>query len=46
VRRGNGAALRTTRCPIRIDGQIFTSAKGSPKIGEHNIAIEQEFVLG
>jgi crotonobetainyl-CoA:carnitine CoA-transferase CaiB-like acyl-CoA transferase len=40
VYRGSGAALRTTRCPIRIDGEIFTSPKGSPTIGEHNESIE------
>lgn len=45
VRRANGAKLKTTRCPIRIDGRIFTSEKGSPKIGEHNAAIEQELEL-
>ncbi|MCR8635626.1 CaiB/BaiF CoA transferase family protein [Paenibacillus radicis (ex Xue et al. 2023)] len=36
VYRGNGSAMRTTRCPIRIDGEIFTSPKGSPTIGENN----------
>lgn len=42
VRRGNGIAMRTTRCPIRIDGRIFTSAKGSPRIGEDNEQILKE----
>jgi len=43
VQRENGAELVTTRCPIRIDGQIYQSAKGSPKIGEHNDKIKREF---
>ena len=45
VRRGNGAELVTTRCPIRIDGVILTSPTGAPKIGEHNRLIGQEFEL-
>jgi len=45
VRRDNGAALRTTRCPIQIDGRVLTSPKGSPRIGEHNEAISREFSL-
>ncbi len=45
VRRGNGAELVTTRCPIRIDGAILTSPTGAPKIGEHNRLIGQEFEL-
>jgi crotonobetainyl-CoA:carnitine CoA-transferase CaiB-like acyl-CoA transferase len=45
VRRDNGAELTTTRCPIRIDGQILTSSRGAPKIGEHNQLISQEFEL-
>ena len=28
--------IETTRCPIRIDKELYTSQKGSPKIGEHN----------
>ncbi|MDT3402110.1 hypothetical protein QE417_001182 [Mucilaginibacter terrae] len=31
------------RCPIRIDGEIFTSAKGSPALGENTGTILQEF---
>lgn len=37
------AVLRTTRCPIRIDGEVLTSAVGAPRIGEHNAEIAQEF---
>lgn len=39
VYRGNGAALHTTRCPIRIDGVRYASSKGSPQIGEDNESI-------
>jgi CoA:oxalate CoA-transferase len=45
VSRSNGASLRTTRCPIRIDGEIYKSAKGAPKTGENTEAIDREFQL-
>jgi crotonobetainyl-CoA:carnitine CoA-transferase CaiB-like acyl-CoA transferase len=45
VRRANGASLVTTRCPIRIDGALLTSAQGAPKIGEDSAAIMAEFGL-
>ena len=31
VSRDNGATLLTTRCPIRVDGQIYKSSRGSPR---------------
>jgi CoA:oxalate CoA-transferase len=42
VLRSNGASLTTTRCPIRIDGELLLSGIGSPKVGEHNANIRQE----
>jgi CoA:oxalate CoA-transferase len=45
VSRKNGASLRTTRCPIRIDGRILKSDRGSPRIGEDNAAIGRDFGL-
>ncbi|MFB9274841.1 CaiB/BaiF CoA transferase family protein [Cohnella cellulosilytica] len=36
VTRLGGSRLQTTRCPIRVDGQLLLSSVGSPKIGEHN----------
>ena len=36
VSTNTGATLRTTRCPIRLDGRILTSGRGAPKVGEHN----------
>lgn len=44
VRRTNGVGLKTTRCPIRVDGQKFISPLGSPTIGEHNTKILGEFI--
>jgi crotonobetainyl-CoA:carnitine CoA-transferase CaiB-like acyl-CoA transferase len=40
-----GAVMRTTRCPIRIDGEIYTSPLAAPRIGEHNDTIATEFGL-
>jgi crotonobetainyl-CoA:carnitine CoA-transferase CaiB-like acyl-CoA transferase len=42
VARSNGASLETTRCPIRIDGQLLTAARGAPTIGEDSEAIRAE----
>ena len=42
---GTSSAMRTTRCPIRIDGELLTSSVPAPRIGEHNGAIAQEFEL-
>ncbi len=43
VSRANGASLETTRCPIRIDGEILTSTLGAPKVGEHTDQLIEEF---
>lgn len=37
--------LKTTRCPARIDGELLTSEKGAPALGEHNQGIDDEFEL-
>lgn len=37
--------MRTTRCPIRIDGELMTSSAPAPRIGEHNSLIAKEFEL-
>ncbi|MGH9452430.1 MAG: CaiB/BaiF CoA transferase family protein [Terriglobia bacterium] len=44
-RETSGAALRTTRCPIRINGEILKSRKGAPKTGEQTEKITSEFGL-
>lgn len=36
VKRKNGTRLFTTRCPITIDGQYFTSEKAAPALGQNN----------
>ncbi|TYR38034.1 CoA transferase [Sphingobacterium phlebotomi] len=42
VAMGDGFTYETTRCPIRIDGELLTSTKGSPKLGEHTEKIWEE----
>ncbi len=42
VRRRNGTTYRTTRCPIRIDGERLYSDKGSPDLGEDTERITRE----
>jgi crotonobetainyl-CoA:carnitine CoA-transferase CaiB-like acyl-CoA transferase len=39
------STLRTTRCPIRIDGELLTSSVAAPRIGEHNETLTEEFDL-
>jgi crotonobetainyl-CoA:carnitine CoA-transferase CaiB-like acyl-CoA transferase len=45
VKTSNGLSVKTTRCPIRVDGKVLTSAKGAPMLGEHNAAIDKFFDL-
>ncbi|WP_293312061.1 CaiB/BaiF CoA transferase family protein [Pedobacter sp. UBA5917] len=40
----DGYKYETTRCPIRIDGELLTSSKGSPKLGQDNERIIKEFI--
>ncbi len=44
-RASSTSAMRTTRCPIRIDGELLTSSLYAPRIGEHNQIIADEFNL-
>lgn len=44
VKSSSGIEMTTTRCPLRIDGQLMTSHKGAPALGEHNGLIEAEFL--
>jgi CoA:oxalate CoA-transferase len=44
VSMSDGFQYQTTRSPIRIDGEIFTSTKGSPKLGEDNTAIINQLI--
>jgi len=45
VTRDDGPTLATTRCPIRIDGQVYKSPRGAPRVGQHTRAIQTEFQL-
>ena len=36
--------ITTTRSPIQLDGEILTSRKAAPKVGEHNVVIQKEFI--
>ena len=41
----HGQRIKTTRCPIRIDGQRIFCNKSAPTVGEDNEIIEREFAL-
>jgi crotonobetainyl-CoA:carnitine CoA-transferase CaiB-like acyl-CoA transferase len=41
LRLPDGQQLTTTRCPVRIDGQVFTSNKPGPEVGADNFQLEQ-----
>lgn len=45
VKTSNGLSVTTTRCPLRVDGQILVSEIGAPVLGEHNEEIERQFGL-
>ena len=44
VHKGNGFSYRTTRCPIRLNGEKLYAERGSPDIGEHNEKITRELL--
>jgi len=43
VKTSNGLSVKTTRCPLRVDGKLLVSEKGAPVLGEDNEAIEKQF---
>ncbi|HEX4487120.1 MAG TPA: CaiB/BaiF CoA-transferase family protein [Terriglobales bacterium] len=45
VTRRDGVELDTTRCPIRLDGNILTNSKGAPRLGANTEKIRKEFSL-
>ncbi len=45
VKTSNGLSVKTTRCPIRVDGKLLVSEKGAPLLGEHNEHIDAQFGL-
>lgn len=42
VRQANGETYLTTRCPIRVDGELIFDSKGAPALGAHTAAIRSE----
>ena len=45
VKTSNGLSVKTTRCPIHVDGKLLVSDKGAPLLGEHNEEINVKFGL-
>ena len=45
VQREDGPKMKTTRCPITIDGARFKSGLGAPRVGQHTEKIAREFGL-
>ncbi|MGL6259431.1 CaiB/BaiF CoA transferase family protein [Vibrio sp. WXL210] len=43
--RNEQTQIRTTRCPIRINGQVIKSDKPAPRLGQDNLSIIEEFGL-
>jgi CoA:oxalate CoA-transferase len=44
VKNSAGETLVTTRSPIQLDGEILVNTKAAPKVGEDNLAIQEEFI--
>jgi len=45
IQREDGPRMKTTRCPITIDGQRFKPPRGAPRVGQHTEKIAKEFGL-
>ena len=45
VKTSGGTMIKTTRCPIRVDGQILSSEVGAPALGADTFSILKEFNL-
>ena len=45
IRDGDHGSLRTTRCPIRIDGAVLGASRGAPPLGRDTDAILSRFGL-
>jgi len=45
VQREDGPNMKTSRCPITIDGVRFKSTLGAPRVGQHTEKIAREFGL-
>ena len=45
IERKNGTRLKTTRTPLRINGEKLFARKGAPVLGEDTDSINKEFNL-
>ncbi len=45
TKTSKGLTVKTTRCPIKVDGNILISTAGAPYLGEHNKVIEEKYGL-
>ena len=45
VKNSGGLPVKTTRCPIRVDGKPLRSTVAAPKLGEHNAVINHRYGL-
>jgi CoA:oxalate CoA-transferase len=45
VKTSNGTPVRTTRCPIRVDGKLLLPGKAAPALGGNNEEIDKQFGL-
>jgi crotonobetainyl-CoA:carnitine CoA-transferase CaiB-like acyl-CoA transferase len=45
IRTRNGTSMRTTRCPIRIDGKVLTSTRAAPPLGADTDTVAQALRL-
>jgi len=41
----SGKKMITTRCPVRINGELLSSRVPAPQLGEHNDKIKNEFFI-
>jgi crotonobetainyl-CoA:carnitine CoA-transferase CaiB-like acyl-CoA transferase len=45
VTTSQGSIITTTRCPIRINGEVYKSPVGAPSLGEHNEILKKKYDL-
>lgn len=45
IKTSNGISIKTTRAPLRVDGEVLSGEAGAPALGEHNALIEERFNL-
>lgn len=44
ARRGESGTVRTTRSPLRVDGEVIRNPVGAPRLGADNAAIQAEML--